>query len=62
MGIFNKENPIITDGSVSRLMFWYHSMIYDALIISVGTPQGPGGINHKSLQAKALLALLKGSH
>ena len=31
MGIFNKENPIIIDGSVSRLMFCYHSMIYTAL-------------------------------
>ena len=31
MGIFNKENSIIMDRSVSRLMFCYHSMIYTAL-------------------------------
>ena len=31
MGIFNKENPMIIDGSVSRLMFCYYSMIYIAL-------------------------------
>ena len=30
-GIINKENPIIIDESISRLMFCYHSMIYTAL-------------------------------
>ena len=54
IGIFNIENPMIIDGSVSRLMFCYHSMIYTAL-----TPQATGGMNQKSVQAKALL---KGSH
>ena len=30
-GIFNKENPLFICGSVSRLMFCHHSMIYTAL-------------------------------
>ena len=57
MGIFNKENSIIIDGSVSRLMFCCHSMIYTALNLnnSVGTPQATGGMNQKSLQAETLL-------
>ena len=57
-GIFNKENPLFIGGSVSRLMFCYHSMIYTALNLNNNlcwTPQATGGMNQKSLQAKALL-------
>ena len=62
IGIFDKEDLIIIDGSVNRLVFCYYSMICTALNlkkISVGTPQATGGMNQKSLQAKALL---KGWH
>ena len=57
MGIFYKENLTFIDGSVSRLMFCYHSMIYNALNlnnISVGTPQAICGMNQKSLERIAL--------